>query len=429
MHIHYWPVGHGSPLPCPLTHDQISGYLVEDWVPSLVPPPGSMFFGWPSSLIEPVDVGGTHHWSLDSVLGTTERQWKSVISWMLGVAGARHLLAEEGYRWIAPVSAFFPSARSATVAHWHPMFPPGAVGVTGQTRQPGRPIRTNLRPDYIAIRPRRVTGRRGWAAVEAKGTDQALGSPLKSRCPASWRRQAWNIRVTLHGAPIRVPRHLVVATRINPNAKKKATRCLQLRGWNSADTLPPEPPAPLVVEVAAAHLFGLCVNLGLWWNARAIALGVEARSMRAGQSESSGRTLDNLLTTAAKAEHELREQTDAATPVDRAEQKLPEQTGTTAPVDEGEPNLREQTDAAAQIDRQTSGRVRVVLNSALGSLATVIEPATTSLIRGLRSTDPEEAAAVLEEADSKLDDLVPMRTGELGETLLPSGVRVRYTPR
>jgi hypothetical protein len=41
----------------------------------------------------------------------TGAEW--ALSWMLGVAGARHILASEGYRWIAPLSAFYPDAVQA----------------------------------------------------------------------------------------------------------------------------------------------------------------------------------------------------------------------------------------------------------------------------------------------------------------------------
>jgi hypothetical protein len=84
MHVHYWAVGQRTPAPLPLTLDSISGDLVEDWVPSIVPRVD--VHRGPASLIRSKDIDGTEHWSLDPVLARTERQWKSVISWMLGVA-------------------------------------------------------------------------------------------------------------------------------------------------------------------------------------------------------------------------------------------------------------------------------------------------------------------------------------------------------
>jgi hypothetical protein len=384
MHVHYWAVGQTSPAPLSLPIDFISGYLAEDWLPSIVPPPGSTFMGWPASLIQPVAVGGTPYWSLDAVLGRTERQWKGVISWMLGVAGARHMLAQEGYRWIAPVSAFYPGGGEVDTAHWHPRFPPGAVVVTGPNQG------TNLRPDYVAIRPRRVTGVRTWAAAEAKGTGEALDSALKNACPAAWYRQVRNIAVTLRGQPLNVPRHIVAATRVNPNAKRPQTRCLQLRGWN-ADAPKAEPPPQLAVEVAAAHLFGVCLNLGLWTNARAIALGVAMRGAGAAVPDDAGRRLDEVLTIGRRADAELVEETGATLEGDAA----------------GAGGLR-------------------ILRSGLGVLEVEITQATMSLIRALRSPDPDEAAAALDDADEVLDELHP--GPEDAGVLLPSGLRVRYVP-
>jgi hypothetical protein len=391
MHVHYWAVGQRTPAPLSLTLDSISGYLVEDWIPSIVPPPGSTFIGWPTSLIRSEDVDGTEHWSLDPVLGRTERQWKSVISWMLGVAGARHLLMHEGYRWIAPVSAFYPGAEEVDTTHWHPRLPRGVVEVTGPNRF------TNLRPDYLAIRPRRVTGVRTLAAVEAKGTGDALGSALRHRCPPAWRRQVWNIAVTVHGQPVRVSRHIVAATRVNPNAKRARTRCLQIRGWNSEDPLPVEAPPQLAVEVAAGHLFGLCLNLGLWRNARAIALAVGARAARrsagAAPHADEGRAVDERLTLGRLADKEL----------------------------------REQTDAALEGDAGVSGGL-VSMRSGLGELEVEITDTTMSLIRSMRAPDPEQAAAALDHADDRLDEMDVGGSGREG-VLLPSGVRVRYVPR
>ncbi len=390
MHVHYWAVGQRTPAPLPLTLDSVSGYLVEDWVPSIVPPPGSSFIGWPASLIRSEDVDGTEHWSLDPVLGKTERQWKSVISWMLGVAGARHLLAHEGYRWIAPASAFYPGAEDVDTTRWHPRLPPGAVEVTGPNRH------TNLRPDYLAIRPRRVTGVRTLAAVEAKGTGDALGSALKHRCPPAWRRQVWNIAVTVHGQPVRISRHIVAATRVNPNAKRARTRCLQVRGWNSEDPIPVEAPPQLAVEVAAGHLFGLCLNLGLRRNARAIALAVGARGAQrtsdAAPHAYDGLAVDELLTMGRLADEELREQTDAWL--------------------EGEAGA--------------SGGL-LSIRSGLGELGVEITDTTMSLLRSMRSADPEKAAAALDDADDRLDAMEVDGSGRDG-VLLPSGVRVRYLP-
>jgi hypothetical protein len=83
----------------------------------------------------------------------SERQWKSFLSWMLGVAGTRHVLASEGYRWVAPVSAFYTDAvQVVDLSAWNPLFP---RSILTTTRRPGSQSR--LCPDYLALRPRPST--------------------------------------------------------------------------------------------------------------------------------------------------------------------------------------------------------------------------------------------------------------------------------
>jgi len=106
---------------------------------------------------------------------------------MLGVAGTRHVLMSEGYRWIAPISAF-----------------------------------------HI------VGGCIEWAVAEAKGTKMSLKST--SSCPTEWSNQARNVVIKVNGTEIDIPRHVVVATRVNPNAKRDRARRLQVRTWNRAVT-------------------------------------------------------------------------------------------------------------------------------------------------------------------------------------------------
>ncbi|WP_420128146.1 hypothetical protein [Longimicrobium sp.] len=333
-------------------------------------------------------------------LAGTERQWKRVIAWMLGVVGARHLLAEEGYRWIAPVSAFLADARHPIRTYnWHRAFPPGAVVAQGFPRQRAngttRPKPTPLLPDYLAMRPRQVTGVRGWAAVEAKGTEEALHTPRKDRCPRPWRRQAWNLIVTVHGMRVPVPRHIVAATRVNPNARKATTRCLHIRGWNSADRQPPEPPPQLAVEIAAAHLFGLCLSLGLVENAAALAAGVEARSRGASEAgKRRPRRDETLAALAASADEELGSHSAPATG-----------------------------------DDQETRRIQRTLVSSLGSAEVTMEPATTTLIERLRSADIDEASAALDEADTRLDELMAASPPAARESaLLQNGLRIRFKP-
>ena len=122
-------------------------------------------------------------------------------------------------------------------------------------------------PDYVAIRPT-TSQSEEWAIVESKGTNKSFKS--LTVCPRPWRNQVRNVDLFLSEMPLVPHRYLVVATRVNPNAKTPATRALHVRAWNSAEKSQAID-GQAAVEIASAHLFGLFKNLGLWHNARAVA--------------------------------------------------------------------------------------------------------------------------------------------------------------
>ncbi|HYR09059.1 MAG TPA: hypothetical protein VEQ60_14855 [Longimicrobium sp.] len=385
----------------------MAGMLLQDWAPLVTLPPASTLFGWPPHLVrQHDDESGTFYWQMHEDLAGTETQWKGVVSWMMGIIGARLLLREEGYRWIAPVSAFRANARHpARLTNWL-AFEPGAILTRGHAaiRENGHPRTTvpTLRPDYLAVRPRPAGGVRSWASAEAKGTKDALHTPRNSKCREEWRRQAWNLIVTFQGTGIRVPRRIVAATRVNPNAPNPGPRSLHVRGWNSADPDPPEPPAQLATEIAAAHLFGLCMNLGLPENAQAIAAGVEARSRAASAERRAGRK--DLDKRGAESRGDESDDAEALASAELQAHAVP-----------------------ATGDGEEALRVRRTLVSSLGSAEVTIEAPTVRLIEQLRSGNVEEASAALDEADRLLDELLAATPANPREgTLLPDGLRVRF---
>jgi hypothetical protein len=191
---------------------------------------------------------------------------------MLGVAGARHVLAKEGYRWIAPVSAFYPEAKTAVaIGDWPKRFIPGALTATAAT-----PYR--LRPDYIATKRVGSSPHLEFASIEAKGTPRSMAN--WTSCPVNWKRQAKNVELKLDGVPVHVSRAIVVATRVNPNAVRSSTRALQIRAWNSQEGEDHPDQWRAGAEVVTAHLFGFFRNLGLSQNAIAIAAGAHSRSAK-----------------------------------------------------------------------------------------------------------------------------------------------------
>ena len=271
MFVPYWRVGTTSSTDLQLTAAEIGTLLAEDWVPSVSAATSATFFGWAPHLIHGATVQGKQYLSLDRRLGRAERQWKQMLSWLLGVAGARRVMQDENYQWIAPLSAFYPAATKVDIPKWHGDFLPGMLVATKNPSSTRK-----LRPDYVALR-KLQDGTFDWALVEAKGTTKRLSGMQK--CSTEWYEQAQNARILHRGSEVTVSRHIVVATRCNPDAERETSRRLEIRAWNSA--LPPSPP-PLeaVVEVVAAHLFGVCLNLQLYDVAGGIAAAVQARAAK-----------------------------------------------------------------------------------------------------------------------------------------------------
>jgi hypothetical protein len=285
----------------PITTSEISAHLLADWIPSLPLSFGPTFLGWPPYLLETLVVGSEELIIFLPVAGRSERQWKGFLSWMLGVAGTRHFLAGDNYRWVAPVSAFDPAAiQPVDLSLWSLQFPPTRLKASAR---PGGGSR--LRPDYLALR--RTVGTQGsaydWAVVEAKGTRLSL-SNLQT-CPTDWSSQVRNIVVSLDGSSLPIQRYLVVAIRANPNGTKPLTRRIQVRAWNRrSDTEKFRLPAEAAVEVAAAHMFGLFKGVGLRETARAIAFSVQARAEN-GEGRFHFPPNDDFARLAERAESEL----------------------------------------------------------------------------------------------------------------------------
>jgi hypothetical protein len=324
--------------------------------------------------------------------GRSERQWKSVLSWMLGIAGARQILTNEGYRWIAPLSAFYPNARQTVdLSAWTSAFPASSITVT---RRPDS--RSRFRPDYLALRStmsRRRTGVYDWAIAEAKGTLISLTN--LSTCPIRWSNQARNVAVTVNGSEVNVPRHLVIATRVNPNAVRRKARYIQVRAWNRRN----EPEEPQLtpesaLDIVAAHLFGVFRGLQLRENALAVALAVQLRADRRRKQLSSGASLDDLSRVSEQAENELSGRIERSAGI--------------------EPRSR------PVISVETDGvPIEIELAEPLIALA-----------RKMRETEePELAEAVLERIDHELDSWETERRKVLDEEttiLLPSGLGFHF---
>ncbi len=274
MIVESWAVGAASSVHLPMTTGDISGHLLADWIPSFPMALSSSFIGWPSFLIETVSVQKHDFLTLAPATGTSERQWKGVLSWMLGVAGARHMLAAEGYRWIAPLSAFYEDNNHQVALQPNFPYPRSSIKASRDPKNA-----SHLRPDYLAIRPtpstNPLTGYE-WVLAEAKGTASSLKN--KTKAPQQWSEQVRNAVIKWNGATLTVPRHLVICTRVNPNAVHAKTRRLQLRSWNRKNLEAGSLPSHAAVQVATVHLFGLFKGLHLPNYAVALAMSAQVRA-------------------------------------------------------------------------------------------------------------------------------------------------------
>ena len=273
--VDFWQVGSTQPIDSELTVSEISGHLAADWLPSVPTAVAESLVGWPSFLLE-VDSGRL---TMHPRAGRCERQWKSVLSWMLGVAGTRHFLKKEGFRWIAPVSGFLATAKKdIDLAGWSLAFPRTTV-------RTARNINSNakLMPDYIALKhnAKMKPAFYEWAVAEAKGTRDDLSN--QQVCPSEWYNQVQNVTLRVANKVRPLDRHIVIATRVNPNAKKTSTRRLQIRAWNKQNSLVENAGAqasgPLMI--VAAHLFGFFRVLRLRATAVSIAFAAQRWSARA----------------------------------------------------------------------------------------------------------------------------------------------------
>jgi hypothetical protein len=257
----FWKVGDADPTWLDFTSQDVSSRLAEDWLPSLPPDVSRALIGWPDFLLESIAYKGRDCLALRQLAGRTERQWRVFLSWMVGVAGARHFLKEDGYQWVAPVSAFYQSSK-VDPGKW-----PGQYHQE-KLRAHRRPkSRAKLRPDLLAVRPLDGGGYE-LASVEVKGV-RSLGP--KPSALQRWQRQSKNIYLEYDGQPVLIARYIVVATRVNPSGEDK-TRRLQVRTWNHAVTHAESHAGNLAaLEIATAHLYGLCRNVWLPASARALA--------------------------------------------------------------------------------------------------------------------------------------------------------------
>lgn len=272
--VRYFPVTNNTIINdyLDLSPNDISSFLFHDWLPSLGVVPTSLF-GWPSHILDNyVDINSKILLSLSPTCSRADKQWKGFISWMLGVAGTRAVLKREGYKWIAPVSAFTPNQNyKLDLSDWDEVnFPPSILEID-------RPVikgkQTGLLPDLIAVKTN--SGSVSFTLIESKGTNKLLDN--KTTCPPAWKAQVDNAEIKLRRITQPVARRLVVATRVCPNALQDKTRALTIRAWNNMDNQNSSIESAL--EVVTAYLIKLCNKLQVFDLAKCIYISSLKRNL------------------------------------------------------------------------------------------------------------------------------------------------------
>lgn len=256
MYVNYCKVGTSNSTPLQISLPEIALNIVTDWLPTV---PHALAPGFADFLNEFLEVRplkwSRQGWVISKDIAQLEKQWKQATSWILGVAFCRKVIELEGYPWWAPVSIFTqkPTVPSMLTKAWSPHLLAQNCRIQQSPRSQSR-----LMPDYVVARRRH--GINEISFVESKGTARNLiGLDV---APEDWREQARNAEFSYKGKEWIPKQNLVVATRLNPNAKRDQTRHVFLRAWNTQhDTA--SLPFDALREIVVAHYFGVCRGLGL----------------------------------------------------------------------------------------------------------------------------------------------------------------------
>jgi len=265
MNFHYHDILSNSYRSVGSSLLELATNIVTDWMPGT---PNSMARGFVDlldNILELEWIGLERLWTLNPRVAYYEKQWKQFTSWILGVAFCRKVIEMEGYRWWAPVSAFInPSTiRLALIPNWQQNLPAARCYI----KKPIPPL-SNLMPDYIIVREN-ANQLYEISFVESKGSRQSLESP--NITPNAWKYQSRNAEFYFNNTLYPTTQNLVVATRVNPFAKRALTRRVYVRAWNSSK---PEKHVPFeaIREVLSFHYIGICKRIGLRANANLLAM-------------------------------------------------------------------------------------------------------------------------------------------------------------
>ena len=194
----------------------------------------------------------------------------------------------------------------------------------------------------------------------------------------------------VRGKPVVIPRHIVVATRVNANGVKPKTRRMQIRAWNSQEAAPSRSvPIEIAVDIATAHLFGFLRNLRLPRNAQALAWA-RWRWPKIDPQDPYLYWLEDLNALWKEADVEFR--------------------------------------GLASSESTNAGDVRLFRESDFGRIEIELSQPLMALTRALqRAENFNDASTALLEADRRLDEWQKRATAEReNRSLLPFGVAMRF---
>lgn len=131
--------------------------------------------------------------------------------------------------------------------------------------------RSRLLPDYVVCR-NTARVQYEFAIVESKGT--ALDITKHDTAPIKWSDQVKSAELFFQGKQQAVSRNIVVATRVNPGAKRPDARRITVRAWNS-DDLTQSTDDVVFAAFLASHYAGVCWRLGFDQLAQAMEVAGE----------------------------------------------------------------------------------------------------------------------------------------------------------
>ncbi|MGO9018978.1 MAG: hypothetical protein ACLQVJ_11580 [Syntrophobacteraceae bacterium] len=267
MNLAYHPISSSSPGNIPVSIGELATNVITDWMPGTPVSLSRGFADLLGEILESQSFNIGDFWTVRRLAARYEKQWKQVTSFILGVACCRKVVEMEGYPWWAPVSAF--TRRNNVLSVLTPNWVEPYLPIRHCRVQPPDPPLSNLLPDYVLARLNRANSNYEISFAESKGSQSALES-LRTP-PAGWRNQSRNAEFFYRDVRCHAAQNLIVATRVNPAAKKPWTRLLRVRAWNS-NNLAAAIPFEAARDVLSLHYLGVCERIGLVGNAKLLQL-------------------------------------------------------------------------------------------------------------------------------------------------------------